>query len=182
MCKLVQFTHLREWTVRIWHHVKIWKCDRGINEWVYISDYVSLNDRNRFYSSKDKSITIWKFCSIANNVSFIASVPHDYSCLTTYFEFENFTPRYTWAPIVVWNDVRIWKDAIILKGVTIWTWAVIWAWSVVTKDVPPYAIVVWNPAKVIKYRFDEKTVKDLLKSKWRDWDVEKIILNYDFNK
>ena len=173
MSKIVSLTWLMNWSIRIWKNVNIDNCDKGINEWVYIWDYTSLNDRNRFYSTKEMNVTIGKFCSIANNVSFIAAVPHDYKCLTTYFEFKNFTPRMVWASIKIWNDVWIWKDAIILKWVTIWTWAV------VTKDIPPYAIAVWNPAKVIKYRFDDETIKKLLDSKRRNWGIEKIIKNYD---
>jgi serine acetyltransferase len=49
----------------------------------------------------------------------------------------------------------------------------------VTKDVPPYAIVVRNPAKVIKYRFDDITIKKLLTSEWRNRDKEKIKQNYN---
>lgn len=71
------------------------------------------------------------------------------------------------------------KNAIILKWVVVWTWSVIGAWSVVTKNVPPYAIVAWNPAKVIKYRFDNKTVKKLLESEWRNREIEKIKKNYN---
>ena len=66
-----------------------------------------------------------------------------------------------------------------MKWVTIWTWAVVWAWAVVTKDIPPYAIAVWNPAKVIKYRFSEETIEKLLKSEWRNRDIEKIKKNYN---
>ena len=75
--------------------------------------------------------------------------------------------------------MRIWKNAIILKWVCIWTWAIIWAWSIVSKDIPPYAIAVWNPAKVIKYRFDDKTIKKLLESERWNRDVEKIKKNYN---
>ena len=44
----------------------------------------------------------------------------------------------------------------------------------VTKDVPPYAIVVGSPARVLKYRFDESTVERLLKLKWWNWEAEAI--------
>lgn len=56
------------------------------------------------------------------------------------------------APIIIKDDVWIGANAIILKGITIGKGAVIGAGSVVTKDVPDYAIVVGNPAKVVKYR------------------------------
>ena len=55
-------------------------------------------------------------------------------------------------PIFIGDDVWIGANVTILKGVTIGTGAVIGAGSVVTKDVPPYAVVVGNPGKVIRYR------------------------------
>lgn len=66
------------------------------------------------------------------------------------------------------NDVWVGHGAIILAGVTIGDGAVIGAGAVVTKDVPPYAIVGGVPARVIRYRFDEKTIKRLLDTAW--WD------------
>ena len=69
----------------------------------------------------------------------------------------------------VGNDVWIGKRVIIKAGIKIGDGAVIGAGSVVTKDVPPYAVVAGVPAKVIKYRFDEKTISDLLESEW--WDL-----------
>jgi len=79
--------------------------------------------------------------------------------------------------IRIGNDVRIWNSVTIMSWVNIWDWAVIALWSIVTKDIPPYAIVWGIPAKVIKYRFDEKTIESLLKIKWRDWDIKKIKRN-----
>jgi carbonic anhydrase/acetyltransferase-like protein (isoleucine patch superfamily) len=57
----------------------------------------------------------------------------------------------------------------ILSGVTIGTGAVVAARAVVTRDVPPYAIVGGNPARVLRKRFDEAQVADLLASRW--WDL-----------
>jgi serine acetyltransferase len=51
---------------------------------------------------------------------------------------------------------------------------VVAAGSVVTKDVPPYAIVAGNPAKVVKYRFSEDQIKNLLQISWWDWEEQKI--------
>ncbi len=51
---------------------------------------------------------------------------------------------------------------------------IIAARAVVVKDVPPYAIVAGNPAKVVKMRFDEKTIERLLQIAWWHWDIEKI--------
>ncbi|GAC86764.1 acetyltransferase [Gluconobacter thailandicus NBRC 3255] len=57
----------------------------------------------------------------------------------------------------------------VLSGVTIGDGAIIAAGSIVTKDVPPYAIVGGNPAKLIKYRFSESIITRLLALAWWDW-------------
>ena len=56
-----------------------------------------------------------------------------------------------------------------MQGVNIGTGAVVGAGSVVTKDVPPYAIVAGCPARIIKYRFDDDTIRLLLESNW--WEL-----------
>jgi hypothetical protein len=68
------------------------------------------------------------------------------------------------------HDVWIGTRAMIIGGITIGTGAIIAAGAVVTKDVPPYAIVGGNPAKIIKYRFDEHLREALLNSKW--WEID----------
>ena len=73
------------------------------------------------------------------------------------------------------NDVWIGHGVIVMPGVNIGDGAVIGAGSVVTKDIPPYAIAVGVPAKVIKYRFTETEIEQLLKSNWWDfapWDLK----------
>ncbi|MDD4520154.1 MAG: CatB-related O-acetyltransferase [Alphaproteobacteria bacterium] len=79
------------------------------------------------------------------------------------------------APIKIDNDVWIGRNVIVMDGVHIKTGAVIASGAVVTKDVEPYAIVGGVPAKLIKYRFDEKLRKKLLNSKW--WDFPFSILS-----
>lgn len=72
------------------------------------------------------------------------------------------------------NDVRIWVNVTILSGIKIWDWAIIWAGAVVTKDIEPYAIVWWVPAKMIKKRYDEETVNKLLEIQRRNRPLDKI--------
>lgn len=73
--------------------------------------------------------------------------------------------------VVIGNDVWIGAYAKIVEGVRIGDGAVIAAGAVVTKDVPPYAIVGGVPAKIIKYRFEEKQIKQLLELKWWNKDI-----------
>ena len=179
-CKYLQFTNILNWSTKLWKNIHIWKLDSNIDWGVEIWDYTWLSDRVMFYSQNEFKIKIWKFCSIWNGVAFIASMNHNYNYLTTCtwkLKPKNF--KNIWWTINIWNDVRIWKNAIIMKWVNIWTWAVIGAWAIVTKNVPPYSIVWWNPAKIIKYRFDKETIDELLKSERRDRDIWKIKENYN---
>lgn len=72
--------------------------------------------------------------------------------------------------VTIGNDVWIGRNAIVLSGVSIGDGAVVGAGAVVTKDVPPYGIVAGNPAKLIRYRFNEERINSLLRIKW--WDME----------
>lgn len=76
--------------------------------------------------------------------------------------------------IVVENDVWIGAKSTIMSGIKIHNGSVIGAGSVVTKDVPPYAIVAGNPAKIVKHRFSEKIIESLLKISWWDWSEDRI--------
>ena len=72
------------------------------------------------------------------------------------------------------NDVWFGYDCIIRGGVRIGDGAIIGTRAVVTKDVPPYSMVAGNPAKIVKMRFDDKTIERLLRIAWWDWEIEKI--------
>ena len=65
--------------------------------------------------------------------------------------------------IIVGDDIWIGYGAVILSGITIGQGAIIGAGAIVTKNVPPYAVVGENPAKIIKYRFEENIIKELLR-------------------
>ena len=75
---------------------------------------------------------------------------------------------------IVENDVWIGYGAIVLDGIKISNGAIIGAGSIVTKDIPPYAIAVGIPAKIIKYRFDNNKIDKLIKSSWWDNDPYEI--------
>lgn len=76
------------------------------------------------------------------------------------------------ASIILQNDVWIGHGATIMAGVTLHNDCVVAANSVVTKDVPPYAIVGGNPAKILQYRFYESVITSLQKIAWWDWDSQ----------
>ncbi len=80
---------------------------------------------------------------------------------------------------LIGNDVWIGSNAIILEGITIGDGAIVGAGAVVTKDVPPYAIVVGNPARIIRYRYSDAIIQKLLQIKWWNWDYAKIQQNLD---
>lgn len=77
-------------------------------------------------------------------------------------------------PVVIGADVWIGARAIILDGIEIGHGAIIAAGAVVTKNVPPYAIVGGVPAKLIKFRFSEAVINELLINKWWELDEQKI--------
>lgn len=130
-------------------------------------------------------VKIGNFCCISNNVEFILGGAHCFNFVTSYGFIPQIEKLFPDVPkgkpvsnkIIIGNDVWIGKNATLLSDVKIGDGAVIGANAMVAKDVPPYAIVVGNPARIIKYRFDEETVQALLRIKWWDWPLEKLQKN-----
>lgn len=135
----------------------------------------------------DKLI-IGKFCQIATGVRFVMNGSnHAMNGFSTYpfkvfgGEWANKDPMQVVSKgnTVIGNDVWIGNSATIMQGVKIGDGAIIGTNSLVTKDVEPYTIVGGNPAKEIRKRFDDETIKWLLTIKWWDWDVQKITDNLE---
>lgn len=126
-------------------------------------------------------ILVGKYSSLAHDLHFIVGLNHDYKRVSTY-PFEN-TGNWTvdcpqgggnCRQVIVGHDVWIGAQTTIMGGVHIGNGAVIGANATVASDVPPYAIAVGNPARVIKYRFSPDVIDKLKKMKWWDWPNEKI--------
>lgn len=113
---------------------------------------------------------IWNYCSIANNV-LIGGGEHDINRISLNSMFYD-SPRETLTKwdVIIWNDVWIWNWVTIRRWVKIGNWAVIWANSFINKNIPPYAIAVGSPAKIIKYRFDDDKIKKIEESQWRNYE------------
>jgi acetyltransferase-like isoleucine patch superfamily enzyme len=125
--------------------------------------------------TSETKVTIGRFCSIADGVRILLRVNHPIDAPSTYpfsrvMGIDTREP-YEWSrgPVVIGHDVWIGQDAVIMGGVNIGNGAVIAAKSVLTKDVPPYGIVAGNPARLIKKRFDDETIKALSDICWWDW-------------
>ncbi len=165
-----------------------------IGDYTYYDDPVDSENFERnvlyLYPFMGDKLIIGKFCAVARGVQFIMNgANHKLNCLSTYpFSlfgrgWERVTPQKDELPFkgdtVIGNDVWLGYDSLIMPGVKIGDGAIVAARSVVAADVAPYTIVGGNPARLIKPRFPEGTVKQLLDIKWWDWDIEKISRNLE---
>lgn len=155
----------------------------SIGKYSYIGENCSIN------------ANIGSFCSISNNVrivdgnhplNFVSTSPAFYSVsgqTVKYFaDKEMFSETIAvdsyGVACKIGNDVWIGENVLIKGGVKIGDGACIAMGAVVVKDVPPYAIVGGVPAKIIKMRFEEKTVEKLLKLQWWNKDEKWIRSNW----
>lgn len=158
-------------------NIHLWNADRG----TYFDRHVNI-----ITWSEEYRVKLGKYNSIGRDCNFFLHANHRPDWITTTSQL--------WGPvtsqiadmhmrmghpsckgdIIVENDVWIGATSTIMSGVKISNGAVVGGGSVVTKDVPPYAIVAGNPAKVVKYRFTDEQIKKLLKISWWDWEEQKI--------
>lgn len=144
----------------------------GMNSWVCVTD-------------------IGKFCSIASNVNIgLGNHTMDYLSTSPIFTESRNATGFSWIKTsialpfkrtIIGNDVWIGYGAMVIGGVKIGDGAVIGAGSIVTKDIPPFAIAVGSPAKVIRYRFSEKTMAKILSDPWwnkPDEDLKKEVTRF----
>ena len=119
------------------------------------------------------NVKIGNYCSFAPDVK-IAQSQHALAYITTCQKIcsENFGYSLNHVSAIIENDVWIGANAVVMQGVHIGNGAVIGASAVVTHDVPPYAIVVGIPAKVIKYRFSQEDIDVINESEWWTNDLK----------
>ena len=134
-------------------------------------------------------ITVGNYSGIARRVTFLCGGPIDHASMdnptVSNFRFRSYYPNSSYpkgrdkGPILIGSDCWIGTESMIFGGVTIGDGSIIGARSVVTKDVPPFAIVAGNPAKIIRYRFEKNVIDRLLKIEWWNWPKEKVEQNID---
>lgn len=140
------------------------------------------------WSHLDQAVTIGRYCSVSERVRVIgynhptstvstSSLAYDrkFSIFKSALEdagiddfpmlHEAHRPGRSRAP-VIGHDVWIGQDTLLSRGIELGNGCVVAAGSVVTKSIPPYAIVGGNPAKIIRFRFSDKTIDQLQKSEW----------------
>ena len=155
-----------------------------VGDFTYIADSQFESHVTHFYPWSRDKLTIGKFCQIASGVEFVMNDENHQMNTVTTFPFytlegwEMNVPNPSEMPFkgdtVIGNDVWIGQNAVILPGVHVGDGAIIGANSVVGSDVAPYTIVIGNPSKVLRKRFDDELIELLLKFKWWDKRVEEI--------
>lgn len=139
----------------------------------YYLNNVQLGDYSYFAKNAQvANTTIGKFCSIGPNFCCGLGL-HPTNGISTHPMFYRGKIA-EYKPVTIGNDVFIGANVTVLDGVTIGDGAIIGAGSVVSKDIPPYAIVVGCPIQIKRYRLSENQIAAMLRIQWWNWDEEKL--------
>jgi len=158
-----------------------------VGEYTYYDDpddATAFEERAVLYGFGPERLIIGRFCAIGAGVRFLMPGANHADLGPSTFPFGIFGEP--WASrtmdlvmgaqsrgdTVVGHDVWFGYQALIMPGVTIGHGAVVASASVVARDVPPYAVVAGNPARVVRMRYDEEDVARLLRAAWWDWPIE----------
>lgn len=136
------------------------------------------------------TLTVGQFCSFAYGTHVVLGGEHRADFVSTYrfpaYAPFNATHRHladatsvSKGGVTIGNDVWLGHQTLVLSGVTIGDGAIIGAGSVVRHDIPPYAIVAGNPARVAGFRFPPEQIEALLRIRWWDWPLERISLHLE---
>ena len=155
-----------------------------VGEFSYIADSDFESHVTHHYEWNNDKLIIGKFCQIAKGVEFVMTgANHQMNAVSTFPFYtlegwEQTPPTPSDLPLkgdtVVGNDVWIGQNVTILPGVHIGDGAIIGANSIVGSNVEPYTIVVGNPAKPVRKRFDEELIDIMEKLKWWDKSIDEI--------
>ncbi len=155
-----------------------------VGDFTYIADTNFESHVTHLYPWNNDRLIIGKFCQIAAGVEFVMNgANHQMNAVSTFpfYTLEGWDappPSPADLPLkgdtVIGNDVWIGQNAVILPGVHIGDGAIIGASSVVGHDVEPYTIVVGNPARPVRKRFDDELTALLLRFRWWDKSIEEI--------
>jgi virginiamycin A acetyltransferase len=155
-----------------------------VGDFTYIADYDFESHVTHHYEWNGDKLIIGKFCQIAAGVEFVMNgANHQMNSLSTFpfYTLEGWEmkpPALELLPFkgdtIIGNDVWIGQNAVILPGVHIGDGAIIGANSVVGSNVAPYTIVVGNPARTLRKRFDDELIELMLRFKWWDRSIEEI--------
>ncbi len=141
------------------------------------------------YDFIGERLVIGSFCALATGVTFFMNGANHAMAGFSTFPFNIFANGWeagfdpasldagNRGDTIVGHDVWIGTDALILPGARIGSGAIIGARAVVAGEVPPYAIAVGNPARVLRLRFPAETITRLLALAWWDWPVARITRN-----
>lgn len=136
------------------------------------------------YDFSPERLVIGKFCQIADGVQFItSSANHRYDGFTS-FPFAIFgggpaegrpSMPEPGPDTVIGHDVWLGQGARVLPGARIGSGCIIGSGAVVSGEIPPYAIVAGNPARVVRRRFSDDVIDGLLDLNWWDWPIDRIL-------
>lgn len=158
-----------------------------VGDFTYYNDFDLVEDYAAriapyLYAGAPERLVIGRFCQIAHGVRFLAAANHPMDGFSTYpfsmFDhslMEHYGSMFAEKPdTVIGHDVWLGQEAKILPGVTIGNGAVIGTGAVVAKDVPAWSVVVGNPGRVLRRRFEDHVIALLDRLAWWDLPLEEV--------
>lgn len=139
------------------------------------------------YQGETERVVIGSFCGVGADVRIFVGGNHRMDWISTFpFRIVHDLPGQhddgcivSKGDVVVGHDALIGQGATLMSGVRVGNGAVIGACAVVASDVPPYAIAVGNPARVVRKRFSDEQIALLERIAWWEWPLEKVLANVD---